>query len=64
MLGVPVREANLVAVPCLELDFGRLQGAPTIEELYSNVEAESPDELVVHAATNAIENREVLLSLP
>jgi iron complex outermembrane receptor protein len=33
----------------------RSERAPTIEELYSNVEAESPDELVVHAATNAIE---------
>lgn len=29
--------------------------APTIEELYSNVEAEGVEQLVVHAATNAIE---------
>ncbi|PLW69206.1 TonB-dependent receptor [Pseudohalioglobus lutimaris] len=29
--------------------------APTIEELYSNVEASNQSELVVHAATNAIE---------
>jgi iron complex outermembrane receptor protein len=33
----------------------RSERAPTIEELYSNVDASSPDELVVHAATNAIE---------
>ncbi len=33
----------------------RSERAPTIEELYSNVEADSPGEYVVHAATNAIE---------
>lgn len=37
------------------LSLARSQRAPATEELYSNVEASSPEELVVHAATGVIE---------
>jgi iron complex outermembrane receptor protein len=43
------------------LALSRAERAPTAEELYSNIEANSPSEWVVHAATNSIELGDVNL---
>jgi len=43
------------------LAFSHAERAPTVEELYSNVDATDPEEFVVHAATNAIEVGDVNL---